>query len=59
MEEGMLPGWWLCRECGLFLDVQGNRDFQLIQYRLKGMSQTVEPIMVPSGCLLVLSWEAA
>jgi len=46
MEEGMLPGWWICRECVLLVDVQESGSYQLIQY---GRS-----IEVPQGTLLVL-----
>ena len=60
MTEGMLPGWWFCRECGLFLDVQeAGGKFQLVRYARNIQKEGTANIEVPRGMLLVLSWEAA
>lgn len=51
MEEGMLPGWKLCRKCNLFIDIQEAGKFQLIQYSKTNLSK---PIEVPRGTLLIV-----
>ena len=68
MKEGMLPGWWLCPGCGMFLDIQEAGRYQLVRYapdrcmldgntlRRTGLDRSVE---VPRWVLLVLSWEPA
>lgn len=56
MEPGMLPGYFNCRGCKLWIDIQTWSGGAIIQYAVPGLMRS-EP--VPQGTLLVLSGDEA
>lgn len=53
MEPGMLPGWWNCARCKLWIDFQFFGDDTIIQYRRNNFKPE-QTFVVPKDTLLIL-----
>ena len=54
MEAASLPGWFVCRACDWFMDVQRHGSAAFVQYDAGGGCRSI----LPEGCLLVMEWSA-
>jgi len=58
MEPGALPGYFNCRKCKLWIDIQEWEGNAIVQYHENGIVWSL-PVSVPEDVLLVLSWVEA